>query len=491
MGIIRKQAVQNTLINYLGAFFGSITRVLMALYLTKIQIGALGLLESVSGSFLSIMNLGFDQVLVRLFPKYRDPDKGHHGFLALGIFLSVIGSLVSCVFFFFFEDLFLNAEDDAAKWFRTFSFLVFPMIFFRILFKNIDGYVRMLFNTTAGVFLEAFLSKVILAVGLVGTSLNWMNFDHLTWVFAFSMCLPGLVIIVFALFKTKNLTLPSKDLINRSNSKEMTSYILFGILLGASNSIVFYIDSLMLAKMTTLEILGYYTIFSFAARLIIIPSRSLNRISNVVIAESWKDNDMDTILDIYKRSCLNQMIIGAYLLGIGWACMPPIFEMVPKLAEFAPYKMIFMYIGIGMLIDMSTGVNIGIIASSTKYRYNTYFNFGLAVVAFILNYFMIKEWGVIGGAAATMISLILLNIVRWWFILRVFGFQPFDGKFFIATLISCGFVFLTFYELPIENQLLLLSVSFVGYSVLFWLLIVQLKLSEDINQWINKIFRRK
>ena len=65
--------------------------------------------------------------------------------------------------------------------------------------------------------------------------------------------------------------------------------------MGASGSVVIYIDQLMINNMISLSAVGVYGTFFFAARLLVIPSRGINRISVVVLAESWKRDDRKNI----------------------------------------------------------------------------------------------------------------------------------------------------------------------------------------------------
>ena len=85
MGIIQKQALRTTVINFIGAGFGAVTRILMPIIISPAQVGLLNLLDSISGIFVTIFSLGFEQILAKMFPSYRDDEKGHHGFLVFGI----------------------------------------------------------------------------------------------------------------------------------------------------------------------------------------------------------------------------------------------------------------------------------------------------------------------------------------------------------------------------------------------------------------------
>lgn len=487
MGIIQRQALRTTVVNFLGAIFGSVTRISMSLLITEAQIGLLTLLDAISGVFTIIFSLGFEQILAKMFPRFRDDENGHHGFLMFGVLLSLVGIAVSCFLFIFLEDFFLSENQDTNKIFKSFSYLVFPLIFFRIIFRNLDGYAKMLFNTVIGVFLEAFLSKLVLALGMIAFFLVWIDFKHLVWVFVLNFCLPGLVIAIYSFAKTKKITLPHKDLIAPKERKAIREYVLFGILLGTSGSIILYIDSLMVNKMVSMEALGVYSILFFAARLLIIPSKAILRISTVIIAESWKENDLDNIQSVYEKSCLNQLLIGAFMFGVGWACLEPVLSLSPNLAGYAEHAYIFFFLGLGLVFEMATGVNTAIIATSTKFKWNTYFGFALAALVILFNLVFITFFGVEGAALASMCAMIIINILRWAFIYKTYQLQPFRGKFYVALVLSIGFIFLCHFlnlNLAVIPKIL---VYVSGLTILFWGIVIGSGMSEDINDWLRKM----
>lgn len=435
---------------------------------------------------MTIFSMGYNQILVKIFPKYRNDENGHHGFLLFGFFLSLIGIVISFIIFYIFEDAFLKENSDV-ELYHKFALLVFPMIFFRIVFFNIDGYARMLFNTVIGIFLEMFVSKVIVAVVIVSYAILWISFDQLVYYYAFSFCIPGLLVMIFSLRKTKKITLPKKVLFETDQRKDIYQYILFGLLMGASASIVIYIDTLMIGRMLSLEMAGYYSIFFVAARFMIIPANGINRIAQVVLAESWEKDDKKNIQEVYEKSSLNQLLIGAYLLGVGWACLDTVLSLSPKWVEYVPYKFVFLFLGIGLLIEMGTGVNTAIIATSKKYKFNTYFNITLAFLVIVLNYFFITELQLVGAAIASMIAMTAVNLLRWYFLYRTYKLQPFNFNFLKALILAVSFLLLCHFVSYDANPWLKLALNFLSLTIIFWGLVVGLKLSVDVNKWLVKM----
>lgn len=490
MGIIQKQATRSTLINFIGIGFGSITRFVMPFVLEQAQIGILLILDSISKVFIVILNFGYNLILRKLFPKYRDEKNGHAGFLALGLIISLVGSFIGIVMFFLLKDSYFGDKLSGNSLIRPFIFLIPILMFFRILFMNLDGYVRMLFKTVIGSFLEGFVSKIIFLLSLILYLYTTVDFEYFVYLYCFALITPGLVILFYAFFITKKITLPSTELMKEHGA--IKYYILFGALTGASGAIVQYIDVLMLEKIIPINAedeIGVYSFFFFAAALIIIPHRGIAKISAVVVAESWKGNDLKNLQSIYEKSALNMLIIGGYLFIVGWACLDSALEF-EKLQSYAYGKYVFFFLGVGKLIELSTGVNSEIISASEKYKYNTYFNFLLAILAIVLNLYFISDYGILGAAFATLIAVAIINLLRGLFLYKAYKLIPFNKAFFKALIVVLIFIAISFALNYNINPILEIAINFSLITLLYWVVIIKLNISSDINTWLLKLKTR-
>lgn len=488
LGIIQQQALRNTIASYTGIVFGMLSRLLMITFLAPLQIGIISLLDSISGVFVILFNLGYNQILIKMFPFFRDEKKGHNGFLALGIIISLIGIALGVSLYYLLESWILESKGDEGKALMVYAFLIPILIIFRILYRNFDGYVRMLYNSVIGTLLDSFFAKLLFFTGLALVSWQFISFDSLIYIYALSLSLPGLLILLYAIKVTGKIVSPKPIFIKKENKKKVFQYVGYGVLMGASGSIVLYIDQLMLHKLVpenSLGSVGIYSIMFFAAVLITIPSNGIKRIAFTVLSESWKNRDNENIQKIYQKSSLTQLIIGFYIFIIGWACIDPALEFLPK---FETGKYVFFFLGLAQVIEMGTGVNNEIIATSDKYYYNTIFNVILASFVFVSNYFLISEYGIIGAAIASFISMSLINLVRWYFLKREFNFNPFNKSFYTALVIGVSFlVFTHLFKGYSANPILKIIINFTVISFFYWLIIIKLKVSEDINGLILKI----
>jgi O-antigen/teichoic acid export membrane protein len=270
----------------------------------------------------------------------------------------------------------------------------------------------------------------------------------------------------------------------------MISVGLFSILTGLGSNIVFNIDKILINQMLGLSQTGVYTIAFFFGTLVIIPSRTLLRISGTLIADAFKRKDLGYIADIYRRSCLNQFIIGAFLFGGIWINIDNILVILGP--DYEGAKWVVFFIGLGYLVDMMTGANAQIIAFSKHYRVALYFILILIILVVATMFILVPLWGITGAAIAIAASITANNFMRFLFLKLKYNMQPFDRKILVA-----GFVFV--FSVLVSNlipQVQLLPDIFLRstlFTIIFAALTVGLKISEDVEQmkikWINKLLK--
>src|SRR5690606_15223660 len=124
---------------------------------------------------------------------------------------SLVGILFAEVSFLLTESLIIGTEEDT-KAIQMVAHFIFPMIFFRILFKNLDIYMSMLLNSVLGSLLEGFLLKFVILLGFVFLWMGWINYDYLVYIYVGAFCLPGVIIMIFSFMKSTPIVLPKKEL---------------------------------------------------------------------------------------------------------------------------------------------------------------------------------------------------------------------------------------------------------------------------------------
>ena len=102
MGVIKKQAINNTITSYTGAVLGFVIVYFQPHFISADEIGLLRLLYSASLMAALIMPLGTGSMIMRFFPQVRDDAARHNGFFGLALLIATVASLAIAILLFFF-----------------------------------------------------------------------------------------------------------------------------------------------------------------------------------------------------------------------------------------------------------------------------------------------------------------------------------------------------------------------------------------------------
>ncbi len=491
MGIIIKQSIKGSIWSYLGVGIGFITTAyLFPNYLTTDTIGLFSLLLAWSVLFAQLSSLGFQGITGRLFPWFRNKENNHNGYLFIAFAVMFLGFSLFLILFWFMNSWLVESNLEKSKLFADYLYLLIPLTFFTLLFTQLDVFNKLLYDAVFGTFLQEFLQRLLILLATLLFVFRFINIHQLILAYAALVSAKGVIIFVYLLMKKEISFRPQLQFVKPTLRKEMISVGLFSILTGLGSNIVFNIDKILINQMLGLSQTGVYTIAFFFGTLVIIPSRTLLRISGTLIADAFKRKDLGYIADIYRRSCLNQFIIGAFLFGGIWINIDNILVILGP--DYEGAKWVVFFIGLGYLVDMMTGANAQIIAFSKHYRVALYFILILIILVVATMFILVPLWGITGAAVAIAASITANNFMRFLFLKLKYNMQPFDRKILVA-----GFVFV--FSVLVSNlipQVQLLPDIFLRstlFTIIFAALTVGLKISEDVEQmkikWINKLLK--
>jgi O-antigen/teichoic acid export membrane protein len=488
LGIIAKQTLKGSVWSYLGVAVGFITTTyLYTTFLTPEIVGLFGLIIAISTITSVLASLGFNGVTLRMFPKFRDKTSGHNGYLFATVIPQLTGFLVFLLCFYLLRGKLVESNLEKSKLFADYIDLIIPVTFFFLVYNLFDSYLKVLYDAVTGTFLQEFFQRVMIFLIVLLYALNVLSLNQLIIGFVVAVCLKTVVIIGVVWRKGELNLRPKPGFISKPLGKEMIDVALFYILGGLGSLIVFNIDKIIINQMLDLGNTGVYTIAFYFGTLVSIPSRPLLKISGTLIADAWAKNDVVKIKEIYSKSCINQFVIGGFLfLGI-WANIDNILIVLGP--EYAGSKWVIFFIGLGYLIDMLTGVNGMVINLSKSYRVSLYFILALVFLVVALLYFLIPLWGIVGAAVAIAVALFLNNLMRYVFLLKKYGMQPFSINILLVAGFYIGLYFLL--QLIPQQQLIIDmlirgALICIASVVFYWFMPV----SEDVKA-IKEIVRAK
>jgi O-antigen/teichoic acid export membrane protein len=488
MGIVRNQTLRGTAWSYLGALLGFVNIILLSpkVFSTG-EIGVVQLLMSLATMLAQFSSLGFTNVINRLFPWFRDNREKHNGFLGLAMIITLAGFILALVFLKFYSPYFERVNMERSPLIAEYSFYLPALLLITLLFNLLDNYNKVLYDAVLGTFLKEFLFRV-LNFGLI--CLFWfgvIDFSGYLFGYVISQGVP-LIIIFISLLVRGEVSLKVKPAyINHGLRKEIFFLSLFGILTGFSSIILTTLDKVFINTYLGENEVGIYAIATYFAVMIALPGRSVAKISIPFLAESWKNDDLDTIYDLYKRSSINQYAIGLLIFTGLVVNLDNISRLLPE--AYGNSGGVIIMVGLGYLISIIAGINGIILSTSTLYRYQTWLMFILVALFVGTSMIFIPLYGINGAALATMISNIIYNMLGVVVAGRKFGIWPFSSSHLKMTFLAvaaalAGFV-LPQMSLVADILLRSLLVTVVYTAGLYYW-----RLSDDVNSLIDLFVRR-
>ena len=497
MGIIKRQTIQNSVYTYAGVAVGFLTQgIFFPNLFSKAQVGLLSLLISLSLVLAQLSNLGTNGAGGRYFPYFRNADRQHNGYLLLTSLTTLAGFSLCVLGLWLARPWIIETNQGQSPLFVDYYYLLIPLTLFMVYFAVFDNYARLLYDPVSGTLLQQFVQRLLILLAGVAYWLGWVQFPQFLglWLLAFFLQTALMIIRVArdeALFFRRQFLALSPEL-----RRDLTRYAALTLTTALSSQIIVTIDKVMInnTKELGLAATGVYSIAANFATVIAVPATALYKVSGTLIAESWKNNDLKNIATIYKKSCLNQLIAGC-LVFVGVAAnLPNVFRFLPEGYEAGYY--VILWLGLGKLIDMATGINGIILNTSRYYLYDSLFFVGLTFFTIGVNNYLIPRFGINGAAIGGALATLLYNLVRTLFVGFAFRMQPFTWRNSTVIMLA-GLVWWTSVQAPYPvatdpKWRFVLDIAWRSALIagLFGGMVILLRLSSEVNQTVESLKKR-
>lgn len=491
MGIIRKQSSQTTLIAYAGILIGFVgSALLRPKILSEGEIGLLQLVLNTTALFASIFTLGTNLTTLKMIPEFKDKLEKKRSFITFSLLVGLVGTVLAVPAFLLSKAFIFQTHDGGFEGFNyniPFYTGILVVIGFRVFQHILDAYLRTNHQPLPGVFADSIIQKFLPILALILYYFQWIDFQELIYFNLAIFILP--VLISFIMLKRANtFTLGKPGPFTPDEKKTIAGISTSGVLEILSGGLILYIDAYMVQWLMGEDAVGIYTTLFFFGVVISVPAKAIRRVSIVTISESMAQRDYTNIQSIYKKSSQTLLVVGGLLfLGI-WCNRYSVWEYLGE--SYAAAIPVLLFIALAQLVDCITSVNYQIIAVSKHYYYNLFIGFLTLALLIISNYLLIPEMGVAGAALASLISMTLINGMRYFFLRKKYQLSPFSPENLKTILIIGGVLFLVDWISNLDN--IYLNLVFKGTLVLVLYLpaVYFTKCSTDFNMVVDKYLKK-
>ncbi len=470
MGIIKRQAIGYSIVNYAGVAIGSLS----TLFLYPRDLQAYGLfrfLLDTANMMMPFAMLGATYVSIRMFPEFKDEKRGNRGLWSLLSLMALIGTCIMALLCWGFQPIVFSTEGMKDKvLFDKYIFYIIPLFaiygYFVLLRQYSSNFLKIIVPSVLDQLIKISFPAIFILYlfRIIGT-------DGLVY----GILIHFVVMLLLNLFYLKSLgelsyQMPDFASFSSEKWKEIGRFGLYGLLGSGSAMLALRIDTLMVSKMMgDLHNTGSFNNASLIGSNIAVPLTAITAIAAPIISKAWKEDNLLEIKKIYQKSSENLLLIGLFLFGGIILCVNDLFAIMPKRnSDFSAEIMVVYIVGFKSVIDMATGVNDLIIGYSKHYNFNLYAIAIMAIMNIVGNLVLIPHYGIIGAALSTFISNLIYNAAKFIFIKMKFGLMPYTFNAVKILLINVLLTILCYFLPDLGNPYL--NILFKGG--IFTLLVV-------------------
>jgi O-antigen/teichoic acid export membrane protein len=490
MGIVKRQSFKAAVVNYTGTLLGIFTIFfLFPRILTQEQFGVTRLMVAMMAVLMQFPLFAMPNVIIKFYPEISKNRNDEGALLSFANFAVAIGLIAFSFLFFIFKEQVLHYfQAESNLLFVPYYGLVLPLVIFSALYANFETFCWTRLRISVPTFIKELFVRLLTVVVIGLYYFEWITFDvfMILFVSVYGISLIALVIYAAALKYPFHWNL---NLTRHTVFKPIRQYVLYIYISVISMMVIAGMDQILVGSMVGLAGLSIYFMGFTIANMIQIPFRSIVQITYPIFAEAWQNKDLEKIKKLNKDSGLNIMFIGCFLFILLWANIHNIIFLLPEKYHVQELMYVILWVGLGKLFDMSTGLNEQIILTSPYYRITLILVLVQAVATILLNYFFIALYGVIGAAIATCLTLFLYNSSKFLFLWFQFRLQPYSWKGLIVLMIAVAVLGVNYF-LPVIGSWIIDGVIRTAIvSILFLAPILYFRLSPDVNSFLKSVLR--
>ncbi|MEY4875741.1 MAG: hypothetical protein RL708_890 [Bacteroidota bacterium] len=486
MGIVIKQSIGAAIYSYIGVGLGVVsTLILYPHYLSAEQLGlTMGVMLPLASILSNFSMLGTGNTAFYFASHFKNDTTHQPRFLQYLLRMMVVGLITISIAYIVFKPFFVKHYSQHSPLFIQYYWWILPLTIFVTCYNFLEALVRSQMDIVFTNFTREVLLRILTICCLLLFILNVFSFHSFVVGFVLVWAILFLVLLIYSYKKSWFAWSNSTEINSIAQKKEVLFYGLINVLSGAAWALASNIDSLMIAKYVGLADTGIFRLAVFICTVVQVPQRSMTQILLSLLSEHWKKNEMQKINELYKKSSLQLIIAGSFLVMLIIINIDSFLKLLPP--EYAAAKWVVILLCIARLIDMATSINGEIIQTSKYYRFNFYLILALLVFTIAANYFLIPGNGIIGAAIAGMLTVVFFNIIKYLFVWYKLKFQPFTFKSVVALLLALLAGISAYYIPSFQNPFVTIFCKSSVATIVFVISLTTLKISPEINEIIFK-----
>ena len=482
MGIIAKQSFYNSVSIALAFLLGAVNTVY--LYPTHMGSALQGLvvaLLALSNLVQPFISFGVQYAVIKFYSSCQTKEEKDK-LLSFSLILPLVVFILLLIITFFFHhqitDFIASENQEMGKY----AYLILAVAFSTALFEVFYNWLRIQLYSVFGNFLKEFFPRALIFTLLLIYAFGGIDLDGFIMALILGYYIRLFLVVVYSLIKYT----PKFSFALPLEFKSILRYSLLIFMSGTAASLILDIDKSMISNILTVENVAYYSVAIFIAAVIEFPGRAMFQIISPLVAKALNDDDTPTLIKLLKKSANNLLLVSGLLFLLINLNLNDFYAWV-NLGDYTVALEVVLIVSMGKLFSMSLGCLNNIITNSKYYVYVFWFSTISAVLAVVLNLYLIQWYGIIGAAYATLMVIVLINFLKILLVQLRFKINPYSNKTFLSlgivlllylTISEMSFDYAPFVALVLRSTLITVAFSLLAYL---------LRLTDDVQQFLGKI----
>ena len=407
MGVIIRQSLKGTFVNYIGVVLGIFVQFcIVTKYLDPEVIGLQNVVYQVAFLLSTLALMGSGSTGMRFFPYFKDDKTRDHGFFYYYLLFPLVGIVVMTTIYLLLKSPIQSYFGEKSPLFNEHFYYVIPMMMvlaFWVWFENYAN-IKMriaLPKAVREIGMRVFMFGIYLAYGLGYIGVTGLI---VSFVFAYGACM--IISGIYSLRIGAPTLQHDWSYVTPELREKVLKYAGFLVLATISGNIIQQMDLFMLSGVKGLYAAGIYSIVIYMAEVVNMPSRNITPISTPLAAEAMKEGNVARAQQLYRQVSVHQMLASTVLLMLVWINLDNIYAIIPNGELFAAGRWAVLFLGLSKVVYGTLNFGNTLISFSRYYYWTLFFAIILAAISIGTNLYFIPIFGLSGAALASLITIL-------------------------------------------------------------------------------------
>lgn len=492
MSTIRRQSIISSIVVYFGFALGLLNTYLFTRQggFTEQQYGLTNTFIAFASIMFSVAGFGMTAYISKFFPYYNahlSPKENDQ--ISWALLLPSAGIVVVMLLGLAFKNILVNRIFNNSPELLQYYYWTFPFAFGYTLFMILEAFAWQQRRAVISNLLKEVMFRFVVTVLIVLTTLHFIrDFEVFIGIYSFLYLALALFLLQYFLRRKLVYFRFQKSRVTQKFYRKIIVLVSFFWSGGIIFNLASVFDGIVIAAVLPdgMKAAGIFYLAQNISSLMQAPQRAVISAAVGPLSQSWREKDYGKINRIYHRSSINQLIFSSAMFCLIWLNFEDGVHSFGLRDTYVQAKWIFFYLGLAKIIDMGTGVNAQIISTSTYWRFEFVSGLVLLALSLPLNWALTRQLGVIGPGVSNLIAFFIYNLMRYVFLWRRFGMQPFGWKSLYTLLLAAGSYGLAYWLFAEKEGMLWIALRSSVFAGAFGAGMILLRLSPDVQPvWLT------